>query len=426
MSFCTNCGYQRLRGAPFCTNCGIAFSADPEPRARRSALAVFGALGAFGLFGCLLTCTLLILVLEVPDPVGLGLSTIAAIIPAVFYSMLVLYLDRNEKEPWYFLAGAFAWGAVVAIVFSYFFNSLTGAVVESVYGAETGEFVSLAIAAPFFEEIFKGAALLLMLILFRSHFDNVLDGIVYGALVGLGFAMTENIVYFGRAYFDEGIVGIGILFVLRAVIGGLGHALYTATFGAALGWSRSRYGVGISRFIVPTIGLGLAMLQHSLWNATAYFAGTLASDDAALIVFLALIFIEPILFILPATIVIIALAVVTSRREVAMIRTQLSDEIQHGVITRSEFQQVSDGSLRRRASLAALRAGGPALWLAHRRFVRLTAQLAFQKYHASRGESGKRGLRSRSPDELRGLITQARADLYRRGFSLRNVPRRQF
>lgn len=421
MNFCTVCGAQRASAAQFCGSCGAEFPAFEERQARRSALAVFGALGSFGLFGCLLTCTMLILVLEVPDPVGLGLSTIAAIIPAAFYSMLVLWLDRNEKEPWYFLAGAFAWGAIVAIVFSYFFNSLVGVVVASVYGMEAGEFVSLAIAAPFFEEIFKGGALLALLLLFRSHLDNTLDGIVYGALVGLGFAMTENIVYFGRAYFDAGIVGIGVLFVLRAVIGGLGHALYTATFGAAIGWSRSRYGVGLARFIVPVLGLGLAMLQHSLWNTTAYLAGRLASDEAFLFAFLVIIVVEPLLFILPGTIAIVAIAIVTSRREIAIIQSQLNDEVRQGIISPAEFEQVSHGPLRRRASLSALRIGGPSLWFRHRRFVRLTARLAFQKYHASRGEIGKRGLRYRSPDELRRLIAQARADLYRHGFSLQNV-----
>ena len=97
----------------------------------------------------LLTSTTLILILEVPDPVALGLSTFAAVVPAGFYSLLVLYLDRYEKEPWYTLAGAFAWGAIVAAVFSYFFNSLSAVAVASVYGLEAGEFFSLAIAAPF-------------------------------------------------------------------------------------------------------------------------------------------------------------------------------------------------------------------------------------------------------------------------------------
>jgi hypothetical protein len=108
MNACTNCGSQRAHGAQFCTWCGAPFSETPAPSSTRSALTVFAALGSLGLFGCLATCAALILIIEVPDPLGLTLSIIAAVIPAAFYSMLVLYLDRNEKEPWYFLAGAFA------------------------------------------------------------------------------------------------------------------------------------------------------------------------------------------------------------------------------------------------------------------------------------------------------------------------------
>lgn len=413
MNSCANCGTTATDGARFCAACGTALIQDGSATGRRSALAVFLALGAFGIFGCLLTCTILILLIEVPDPLGLTLSIIAAVVPATFYSMLVLYLDRNEKEPWYFLAGAFAWGAVVAVVFSYVFNSLAGVAVASVYGMEAGEFASLAIAAPFFEEIFKGAALLILLLLFRSHFDNVLDGIVYGALVGLGFAMTENIIYFGRAYFEAGIFGIGFLFVLRVVIGGLGHALYTAIAGAALGWSRSQYGVGKARFVVPVAGLGLAMLLHSLWNTTAYLAGRLANDETFLLTFLIIVLVEPLLFILPGVVALVSVAVITSRRELAIIKHELHEEVRNGVLSNTEYQQVSNGAARRTASLAALRAGGPRQWFLHRRFVRLSAQLAFQKYHESRGELGKRGLQYRSPDELRAQIIQARVTLYK-------------
>lgn len=408
MSFCTNCGTQLAGDGRFCTGCGMALSlATPTATTKRSVWAVFGGLAAFGLFGCLLTCTALILLLEVPDPVALGLSTAAAVLPAGFYSALVLFLDRYEKEPWYTLVGAFAWGAIVAVVFSYFFNSLSGAVVASVHGLEAGEFFSLAVAAPFYEELFKGAALLLLLLLFRHEFDNVLDGIVYGALVGLGFAMTENIIYFGRAYFEAGIFGLGILFVLRVVIGGLAHALYTATTGAALGWSRSRYGRGTKRIVVPLLGLGLAMLQHSLWNTTAYFIGRI-DDEMFLIALLLVVFVEPLVLLFPALAGIIILAAVTSRREIAIIQEQLAGEVERGVITANEFDLVSRGNRRTRAGVTALLRGGPALWLAQRRFIRLAAQLAFQKHHASRGEIGRRGLAYRSPEELRKLIGAAR------------------
>ena len=38
--------------------------------------------------------------------------------------------------------------------------------------------------------------MLLLFLLVRNEFDNVLDGVVYGAVIGFGFAMTENTLYF--------------------------------------------------------------------------------------------------------------------------------------------------------------------------------------------------------------------------------------
>ncbi len=42
----------------------------------------------------------------------------------------------------------------------------------------------------------KGLALVALFYLARQEFDGPLDGIVYGALIGFGFSMTENLLYF--------------------------------------------------------------------------------------------------------------------------------------------------------------------------------------------------------------------------------------
>ena len=103
----------------------------------------------------------------------------------------------------------------------------------------------------------------------RRHIDGVLDGMLIGALVGLGFAMTENITYFGVAYSDGGAAAVGTLFIIRSLINGMGHAVWTSFTGAAVGWSRARHGRGVLRLIVPVIGWGAAVLGHSIWNLGA-------------------------------------------------------------------------------------------------------------------------------------------------------------
>ena len=113
--------------------------------------------------------------------------------------------------------------------------------------------------APLVEEATKGLLVLLLFIGLQREFDGPLDGIVYGALVGLGFAMTENAVYM----IDKGALG---QFLTRIVLRGLsGHATYTAFTGLGLGiarTSRNRTLAGLS----PVAGLTMAVLAHMLWN----------------------------------------------------------------------------------------------------------------------------------------------------------------
>jgi RsiW-degrading membrane proteinase PrsW (M82 family) len=122
------------------------------------------------------------------------------------------------------------------------------------------------IGAPLVEKSFKGIAVLAVLIFARDEIDSTLDVLSYGALVGVGFAMTENILYFGQAYLEGGLGEFGILVLSRAVLGGFGHPAFTAITGTAIGWSRGRYGRGIARAVVPVLGWSLAVVLHATWN----------------------------------------------------------------------------------------------------------------------------------------------------------------
>lgn len=344
---------------------------------------------------------MLLLVASVPDPVGLGLSTVGAVMPAIFYSVLVLSVDRFEKEPWRALLGTFAWGAVVAVVFSVVMGTLFDVLVAAAVGPETGALIGIGLGAPIVEETFKGLGLLGLLLMFRNEFDNVLDGLVYGALVGLGFAMTENILYFGTEYIEGGFDALTELFIVRAVLGGFGHALYTGTTGAALGWARSRHGRGALRFFVPLGGWALAVFQHFLWNSGGFLIAAVLGEDASLLL---VVLVMTALFTLPALLTLLVIAVVAGRRESRIIREQLADEVQSGVLTQAEYQALGDGRSRRRASWDAYRHGGLKRWRLQRRFAQAAAELAFRKYHLSQGELPK-------GDQKRTLESGYRAEL---------------
>jgi len=422
--FCPTCGAPDAAGH-FCTRCGAAFpvadaapatgvsraaAAPLPPRTVRRRLASVG-IGCVGV--AMAACVAFLVVASVPDPVALGLSVVAAIVPAAVYSWVVVRLDHNEAEPRRILVAAFAWGAVGAVLFSIIAGVLFQAILITAVAEQEATFFSATIGAPLIEETFKGVALLAILVFARDELDNVLDGIVYGALVGLGFAMTENILYFGAAYLEDGAAGLGRLFVVRAVVDGFGHAAYTATTGAGVGWARRQYRRGGWRFFVPFVGWALAVGQHFLWNAGIFVVPLLQGDDATV---WSVVLVEAPLFLLPALVVLVVIARVARRREMRILHDQLAAETAGGVLTPAEHETLTSDGRRRQALAAAQRRGGRALRARQRRFFQVTAELAFRKYHLSRGERPKPGQRA-PEDAYRAELAAIRTELAAAGVS---------
>src|SRR5215218_9437783 len=57
----------------------------------------------------MLGCVVLLIIGSVPNPLALALSAGAAVLPALVYALLILAIDRFEREPWRALLAAFAW-----------------------------------------------------------------------------------------------------------------------------------------------------------------------------------------------------------------------------------------------------------------------------------------------------------------------------
>lgn len=340
-----------------------------------------------GLAGLLVLCNALILFVSVPSLGGLLLATFAAVLPAIGYVFLVLRMDRFEHEPLTMVALAFFWGALVATLLSFIANSLGGAFLMAIVGEELGDYLTSGLIAPVVEETFKGIALVLLLVAFRREFDNVTDGILYGSLVGLGFAMTENILYFGRAAVEGGIVGLGVTFYLRVMLSGLAHAIYTGTFGAGLGYLRERRDwVG---WVAAIGAFGLAMAQHALWNLVpAGLLPMLVGDSATGGLFLLFIGfpLGAILFLGPGFVLLLALATRCARREAGLIRQYLQPEVETGLITPRELQIMASPFGRSGEELGILFRRGVGAWQEVRTFHQLATELAFSRHHAARGE----------------------------------------
>src|SRR5262249_57321301 len=97
-----------------------------------------------------------------------------------------------------------------------------------------------AITAPVVEELLTAAGVVLIALIARDEVDDVMDGFVYGALCGLGFAVVEDVLYFMAAF--GGTPG-GVLegFFVRVISRGLyGHLLYTGLEGTWVRYLESR------------------------------------------------------------------------------------------------------------------------------------------------------------------------------------------
>jgi RsiW-degrading membrane proteinase PrsW (M82 family) len=196
---------------------------------------------------------------------GLALSLLAGLLPTLLYVGVFYWIDRYEKEPASLLAAAFVWGAVpallVALAARLFFR-----LPADLLGPPAVEALRAGLLTPLIEEALKGAVVLFIAWRYRLEFDNVLDGIIYGAMVGIGFAMTGNTLSYLGAFLLYGFEGLSGTVFVDGVLYGLNHALYSAIFGAGLGYARlaqKRW----QRWAIPVATFGLAVATHALHGA---------------------------------------------------------------------------------------------------------------------------------------------------------------
>ncbi|WP_372788561.1 PrsW family intramembrane metalloprotease [Paraconexibacter sp.] len=306
-------------------------------------------------------------------PVIFVLAVLMAIAPVPLLAAGVLWLDRFEPEPPRALWFTFLWGATVACFVALILNSVGEVVVGSSLGAEAAEVYGGSISAPVVEEAAKGAAIWFLVRRRRTELDGVLDGIVYAGMVGLGFAMTENVLYYGRGAVEEGLVGAVVTFVLRGVMSPFAHPVFTAATGIGFGLAaRSRR--RSVRFLAPLLGLGAAMVLHSLWN-------TAASTDAFFGVYL--------LLMVPVFFAILGIAWLDRRREARVVRRHLPSYVEAGWLPAGAVEELSSLRRRRRARKAAKATGGRREKRRVAELQLVATELAFLRDKRSRGLVGE-------------------------------------
>ncbi len=199
---------------------------------------------------------------------GWALSWLLLALYAAPVIAAIYWLDLYEREPWSLVAGALAWGALVATALSLDAAGWDELVVRLI-GADAAARWTPAIAAPLVEETLKGVGVVLLYLIARDEFDDVMDGFVYGAAVGLGFAVVEDVLYL-MAVFGGTPAGVLQGFYIRVVSSGLyGHVLYTGLIGMGIGFVVTRReNRPLGHRLQVSAGLaGLGVAGHALWNA---------------------------------------------------------------------------------------------------------------------------------------------------------------
>ena len=329
-------------------------------------------LALVGLFIAVFLGLLVLLLIGIETgPVALLFGFFTATIPVPLYIVLVLWIDRYESEPLWMLATAFLWGALIAPFFAFLVNTSMQLIVQALANEAAGEAFAAVISAPIVEETGKALILFIFFFFKKDEFDGVIDGVVYASLAALGFAMSENILYYGKAA-SSGGEALTALFILRGFFAPFSHPLFTSLTGIGLGLARQSNNLAI-KIITPIIGLLMAMFMHSLWNASAVVGGS--------VVFI-LIY---ILVMVPAFFIMIFVISMALRREGQVVREFLVIDLQSGFLSQEEYEQLGSIIGRMGSSFNALSSTGVKAWRARMRFNQLASELAFHRSKVSRG-----------------------------------------
>jgi len=302
---------------------------------------------------------------------GILLALVASIVPALVYGVILWWFDRYEKEPTTLLAAAFLWGAIPAIVLSLIFQILLDIPISEFTDPASAGLIGASVIAPITEEIFKAGALALLLLFFRKEIDSPFDGIIYGCMAGLGFAAVENVLYLSVASVESGVGGVLALGLLRVVIFGLNHPLFTGLTGWGIALARTSRNWAV-KIIAPFVGLGLAMLAHATHNLGVSFPDLCwpclvawLSDWGGVLMLLGVI-------------------VWATVREQHWIAAYLPEEVEAGTLSRKDYDIVRSFINREIERARAFFSGDFRRWWQLGRYYRLATELAFNKRRLAR------------------------------------------
>ncbi|MCU1687268.1 MAG: integral rane protein [Amycolatopsis sp.] len=328
------------------------------------------------------------------------IGVVAALVPVGLVVAAFLWIDRWEPEPAKMLLLAFVWGACIATVTALLINSTAEAVGDLLLGSGNGNKLSALVSAPLVEEAAKGAFVLIVLWRRREEFDGIVDGIVYAGFSAAGFAFTENIYYFGRAFAESGFgngtsSGVLAAFVLRGLLSPFTHPLFAVMTGIGIGFAAKTSSRQL-RILAPLGGYLAAVCLHALWNAAAILGGAKT--------FLNVYF----LIMVPLFIGVFSVVLMQRRREQRIVAAALPQMAAARWIAPSEVELLASLSGRREWRKQARKQSGRQAARAVGQYQSSVTELAFLRRNDVHTEDAKR-----RQDELLNVLRASRAEAVR-------------
>ncbi len=181
---------------------------------------------------------------------------IATGIPAIFL-ILIYTLDLYASRSFRLVLVCFGWGAIGGLLLAYLFNTYIALPLIAALGLS--HIFLYVLFAPVAEELFKSASL--FYVRTRPEFTYFVDGAIYGFAAGIGFSITENVLYLTGN--PSGSIPLALI---RSFSTCLMHGTAAGLVGVALGYFRLQKRSG--RWLAVSGWLG-AILLHAAFNGVA-------------------------------------------------------------------------------------------------------------------------------------------------------------
>jgi len=203
-----------------------------------------------------------LLILKIVEMISIILLFVMAFLPAILYTIWIRNTEKYNREKWGPIFLCFLWGATIAVVVAIILELIfeVFAIVLFEGNPTFLMILTVSVIAPFAEEITKPIALTLKKV--KKELVEPEDGLIYGAVAGLGFSATENLFYGASAYLTEGVLYFLLLITLRSFSSCFLHASATA-------WTGYGYGNfirGKTSFVKVIPYLLLAIVVHGFYN----------------------------------------------------------------------------------------------------------------------------------------------------------------